>query len=483
MTTTALVARTSAMLLGSQAVARLSGLVVFMVLTRHLTVEEVGSFGYAMSLVGFLVLTVDFGFDLVVTRETARGDGGRGVGLALRLKTMVFVVAYPAMLLAAFLLSGRGQVFAVAAVLGAAVWHESSNRTIGAYYLARGRAEYGLVSESASALLRLVLVSALLLAGGRLVAVASGYAAASAMTVAGLVIWAYRAGFRPAVHGAPGEARGLLREAAAFAVYGLLFQTYFRIDVVLLGVLRPGADVGQYVAAFRVLEALLAAPAVLTGALYPVLSRLDGAGNREAFARACAEATRWLAVIGFGLSLAAGTAASSVLRVIAGRGYEPAAWYLQLLLPAFVFICVSAVGLLALNAVRQQRWNVWVMLVGAVLKVAWNAILIPRYGVPAACMGSVVTGAVIAALLVTGSRPWYPALDWCRACAGAAFAGASAVAAALVASRAPVGVRLGVSLLVFVGVAFAVRALRADDLATIRGLWRPRDSAPLESSR
>jgi O-antigen/teichoic acid export membrane protein len=374
-------------------------------------------------------------------------------------------------------------VFAAVAVLGAAVWHESSNRTIGAFYLARGRAEYGLVSESVSAVLRLVLVSALLATGGRLVAVASGYAAASAVTVAGLATWAYRAGFRPMGPGVPGEARGLFREAAAFAIYGLLFQTYFRIDVVLLGVLRPGADVGQYVAAFRVIDTLLAVPAVLTGALYPVLSRLDGAGSREAFARACAEATRWLAVIGFGLSLAAGTAALPVLRVIAGQGYEPAAWYLQLLLPAFVFICLSAVGLLALNAVRQQRWNVWVMLAGAVLKVAWNVVLVPRYGVPAACVGSVVTGAVIAASLVTVSRPWYPALDWCRACAGAAFAGASAVVAALAASRAPVGVRFGVSLLVFVGVALAVRALRPDDLATIRGLWRLRDSAAPESSR
>ena len=183
------------------------------------------------------------------------------------------------------------------------------------------------------------------------------------------------------------------------------------------------------------------------------------------------------------MSLAVGTLALPLLRVIAGRGYGPATWYLQLLLPAFVFICLSAVGLLALNAVRQQRWNVWVMLAGAVLKVAWNVVLVPRYGVPAACVGSVATGAMIAASLVTVSRPWYPARDWCRACAGAAFAGAAAVVAMVVVSRAPVGVRFGVSLLVFIGVAIAVRALRAEDLATVRMLWRSRDSAALESSR
>jgi O-antigen/teichoic acid export membrane protein len=301
--------------------------------------------------------------------------------------------------------------------------------------------------------------------------------------VACLVTWAYRAGFRPAFRATPGETRRLLREAAAFAVYGLLFQIYFRIDVVLLGVFRPGAEVGQYVAAFRVIDTLLAVPAVLTGALYPVLARLDGAGEREAFGRACAKATRWLAVIGFGLSLALGVAASPVLRFVAGRGYEPAAWYLQLLLPAFVLICLSSVALLSLNAVRQQRWNVWVMLAGAVLKIAWNVILIPRYGVPAACVGSVVTGAVIAASLVTLSRPWYPALQWCRACAGAAFAGLFAGAVGVTVSRAPLGVRFGLSSLVFVGVAVAVRAVRLDDLAAIRALWRPRDSAAPESSR
>jgi len=98
-----LVARSSVLMFAAQFVARAAGLVVFACVARFLSVDEVGLFGYAMTMVGFLTIAVDFGFDLVVTREAARGSGSEGAGLALRLKTIHFLVAFPVLLVAAAL--------------------------------------------------------------------------------------------------------------------------------------------------------------------------------------------------------------------------------------------------------------------------------------------------------------------------------------------------------------------------------------------
>jgi O-antigen/teichoic acid export membrane protein len=262
--------------------------------------------------------------------------------------------------------------------------------------------------------------------------------------------------------------------AAAFAAYGLLYNLSFRLDVVMLKGLRPDSEVGLYFAAFRVTEAMLVLPSVLTGALYPVLSRLDGAGDRAGFSRACAEATRWLAVMGIGASLAVGGAAPLVIRLIAGPGYEGAVEYLRWLLPSFALICIQCVGLIALNAVGRQWASAGVMLVGAVVKIAWNLAFVPAHGALAACVGSVVTSAVITVLLATFVRASYPAAVWFRAWAGALVAACAAVGAAAAVSWAPLGWRVVLLLVVFLAGAVVTRAARPGDLSTIRDLWRSR---------
>ncbi len=471
---TRLVARNSVIMLGAQMVARIAGLATFVLLTRFLTAGEIGFFGYAVSLVGFLTLGVDFGFDLVVTRETARGKGGESAGLAMRLKTQMFAVCYPLVLAATYLLAGFGVVLLLVALLGAAVWHESINRTFGAYFLARGRAEYGFISELLTSLLRLGGIATVLLAGARLAGVGAVYVAGSAAAVCMLVAWAIRRGTRPVfATPAPGEARRVFAEASAFAVYALLFQIYFRIDVILLGVLRPATEVGHYVAAMRVVETTLAIPAVLTGALYPVLARLDGAGDRTGFNAMCAQVTRWLSVAGLGAALLFAVVPGLTIRLIAGPGYEPAAGYLRVLMVAFGLICLNCVGVLAINAVGRQRSNVWIMAAGAVAKVTWDLALIPAFGAMAACVGSVATEALVTACVVAAVRRWYAPGDWCRAWAGGALSAAATVAALMLTAALPMAARILVALVVFAAAALLTRAVRRGDFVVLRGLARP----------
>jgi O-antigen/teichoic acid export membrane protein len=478
-----LVARNSALLLVGQFVARVSGLVVFATVTRFLSVEEIGLFGYAMSMVGFLTIVVDFGFDMVVTREAARGVGPQAAGLALRLKTLQFAVFFPVLVAAAWLQAGKGPALVAVALLGAAVWHESANRTVAACYLALGRAEYGVVSEASAAIVRLLLVPVLLLGGARVVGVAAGYWVASAATAGVLAAWAWRHGFRAESSSPRGESGRVFREAAAFAAYGLLFTVSFRLDMVTLKGVRPDDEVGRYYAAFRVIEAMLVLPAVVTGAVYPLLSRLHGDGDREGFGRACAGATRALAVAGVGAALAAAAAAPLVIRVVAGPGYDGAAVYLRWLLASFVLIDLQCVSLVALNAAGRQRANVWVMLVGAAAKLAWNLSLIPSHGAMAASVGCVVVSGIVTAHLAFAARHWYRPSDWVGSWGGAVVAACASVAVLAGVPRAADVWRLALALSVFVIGTVLTGALRRTDLVTVRELWRARAAGAVEEDR
>lgn len=468
-----LVARNSAVLLAAQVVGRVAGLGTFMLVARALTKEDVGRFGSAMALVGFLTLAVDFGFDLVVTRETGRSGTSGGAALAARLKTVLFLIGFPLLIVAAFPATGWGAELGLVAILGAAVWHESITRTLSAYYLARGRAEFGFVYETVASLVRFLAVAVVLWTGARLVGLGVAYFVATGVAAVGLGSWALRHGFSLRSEHSPRATRDLLVEAAYFAIYQLLFQAYFRLDVVLLRYMRPAAEAGHYVVAFRAIEVLLTIPAVLTGALYPVLSSLEGSGDTKGFQEACAGTTRWLTVIGGALCLGTWVASPLVVRIMAGRGFDEAAVLLPLLLPALALICLNCVGLLSLNAVGRQRWNAGIMLAGAVTKLAWNLSVIPHYGAIGACVGSFVTELVVTVAIVACARRWYPTGVWVQAWWRG---GAAAVVAAAVAVVVPgqLVIRLTATLGTFVVAAFVTGAVERSDLETLGGWLRSR---------
>lgn len=463
-----IVARNSSLMFTGQFVSRAAGLATFMILTRYVSVEGVGAFAYAISLVGFLIMAVDFGFDLVVTRETAKSESSRHPALAVRLKTLMFFIAYPALLGITTLLTPSREVRWLVAILGAAVWHESLNRTVSAHFLGRGRAEYGLLSDIGSSVLRLAGVFILLRAGFGVISVAVAYAAATAVTTALLISAAYRRHVRPLAAPEWSEARWLFSEAATFAAYSLFFQLYFRMDVVILGALRPAGDVAQYAAAFRVIEAALVFPAVVTGALYPVLSRLSAVGDAAAFQRACSEGTRIVAAGGVAIAVGVGFASHVAMRVIAGRGYEAAGSYLVYLVPAFALISMNCIATLALNATGNQRSSLKATATGAVTKILWNLALIPRFGVVAACVGCVVTELVVTSYVVYSVRDWFAPRSWFAAWIGIAVAAAGTLGVGWLTLGSPAAVRIPLLVVTFGLCAVAARAVRVQDWVTLR---------------
>lgn len=65
-----------------------------------------------------------------------------------------------------------------------------------------------------------------------------------------------------------------MRENMTLGINVLLSIIYFKIDAVILSAMKPSLDVGIYGAAYKVLEILLAFPAIFMGTVFPSLSRV-----------------------------------------------------------------------------------------------------------------------------------------------------------------------------------------------------------------
>ena len=178
----------------------------------------------------------------------------------------------------------------------------------------------------------------------------------------------------------------------------LAFNT---VDMLMLGVLSNPEQVGLYSAAYRILNQLLLAYYMLTGALYPQLARQDAAQRR-----------RMLRPRIFVALLAAGSVLASLLAffrvpllgVVFGRPFVAAAPLLLLL--AFVLPLDFLTSYLsnAYLAWSMERSVLTCAAVAAGSNIVLNAATIPRYGALAAAINTLISYVIYLGMLAWSAR-------------------------------------------------------------------------------
>ncbi len=180
-----------------------------------------------------------------------------------------------------------------------------------------------------------------------------------------------------------------LRTAFPIAVSLLFVLLYFKIDTVMLSLMKSPFDVGVYAIGYKVLEIIIFFPAMYVGLVMPVLSRV--AERREEFTaelRKAATILFWGAVPTVaGLILFA----PLIVRLVSGPGFEAAVPVIRILSFAIAIIFFGNLGGNALIALDIQKQGMWIYGAGAVFNILLNLLLIPRYSYYAASWVTVAT--------------------------------------------------------------------------------------------
>lgn len=172
---------------------------------------------------------------------------------------------------------------------------------------------------------------------------------------------------------------------------------YATTDTILLGILRPAAEVGLYQVAVRMASLLLIFLTASNWVLAPWFARLHAEGARPRLQAIVTRATRAVfaaAAVGYSVFLLAGR---DLLGILFGQAYLPA-WGVLLVLGAARLVDVGSgpvVNLLAMTG--GQRILGAVIGAAAAGNLALCVLLIPHYGMYGAATGTAV--AMVAANL------------------------------------------------------------------------------------
>lgn len=451
-----------------EAVGKLASLAFFVVIARELGEEQFGDFVFGMSLSTVLLLAAGLGMQQLIGREVAR-DPRRADDLVWNVIVLkgLMMVALLAVITGVVALQGRSLETAAAIVIvSIGIGFEYQAATLYAVFDGTERQQYVATTLIVNRVSTAVMGIIAAVAGAGLVTIAILFAAGSALGVLTAYWLMHRYVLRPSTRVEPSAWGALIRSSLPLGILSLLGALSFRMSVVLLGFFAAGsADVGEYGAAYRLVEATLFLPASFNAAMLPWFSRQDGAGPvpiARGFEMAIKTVVALVLPVGLGLALFA----EPVVETLYGTEYGGAVTPLRLLGAVVVLWGINATVVTVL--VSRDRPEIYTVpaLLALIPNLLLSVILIPSHGANGAAIAAVAGAVLLAALVVPLTARLFGALSVVHVLAAPLVAGAAMALCAAVLSGLP-----------WVPAAIASMAVYAAVFLALERLFSPGDFA------
>jgi O-antigen/teichoic acid export membrane protein len=453
--------------------SKIASLTLYVVMARELGASQFGIYTYGFALVTITTALGSFGQGTILTREVAR-DRSRvqeyfGNTLALRALMSVPVVV---LAIAVTAVTAERTTLLVVALLGAALVVELQTATCTATYQAFERLSLVPIVLIGQRTFAAVVGIAAILRGGEVVAVAAIYLVSSVLSLVVAFLLLARYVWRPRIEIDPSRWRPLLSAAVPVGLAATFSTVLFQAGATMLGWLESDAAVGNYGAAYQLLQATFFVGWAVGAAVFPVFSRLDrGTDPTVAFVYECA--VKLGLALSLPLAVAAAVLAEPVVELIYGADFGEAPEALLLLSPVIALYTVNHLSMMLLVSQGRQLRAAAIYGAASAANVVGNAALIPVLSVEGAALSLTLSELVLALVFVITARLETGARSWRRVAGPVVAAGAAA--AAILLSRDQAAAALAAGAVVYLAVLAVFELLvYPDDARFVLNLARPR---------
>ena len=378
---------------GSAAASKLGsalcGVVTFAFLARALGARGLGEYRTVLTLLLFAGAFFDFGLYPLTLREIAQpaADCARILGSAvgMRLASMCLAIALLAMMVWA---SGFDPTVCTGVLIAGVGWiflqlHEML-KAVFQFKMAQHRSA---IAEMAGVSLSLLLIIGLMPFSvgtqGMLVATATGFC------LTGTLAWHYArqlVPFRPQLD-LP-TWRHFVVSCGPFAVSAIMLIIRLRVDLLLLSVLRPPAEVGLYDAPVKLYELLLSLASILGGLMTPTFIR--DLRTERTLTRRLNAGIAAIAIFAALFVAVLFECAEPIVTLLAGTDFTRAARPLRIIAAAAGLAGLTSILRFAAIALNRQVMMTRADLAGVGVALVVHLTLIPRFGLMGAAVGRLI---------------------------------------------------------------------------------------------
>jgi O-antigen/teichoic acid export membrane protein len=188
-----------------------------------------------------------------------------------------------------------------------------------------------------------------------------------------------------------------LKESMPMGIATIITFIYFKMDTILLSVMKSSADVGIYNAAYKVLENITFFPAMIAGLVMPIMAHSIFT-HRARFVHIADKTFKVFVVLVVPLVIGTLFLADKVISLVGGSGFAEAGQVLRILVFALAFIFFGQFFNTILIVGNLQKRLMWTLSLAAIANVILNLLFIPRFSYIAAAYVSVLTEFLVVVL-------------------------------------------------------------------------------------
>lgn len=386
------------------------GLVIGVLVARHLGPEMFGALSFALAFVGLFGPLASLGLKQIVVRDLVKEAGAMAgiLGTAAAMRLIAGLLTYGLLVGAILLLRpDDGLVTAMVIIIGLMVVVQVSE--IAAFWFeAQVLSKYTVLATGVAFTVFTIVRIVLLLLEAPVMAFAIAASAEAAVSACLVVAIFLRKGHGPLsldVH--RDRARQLLRDSWPLFLSGAAIIIYMRIDQVMLGQMLDVGAVGIYSVAARISEVWYFVPTIIAASVFPALIATRERSEADYYARLqrLFDLLVWMAIA---IAVPITLLATPLVTLLFGEAYREAGPVLAIHIWAGVFVFVGVASGKWYVLENRQILSLQRAVLGAVVNVGLNIMLIPHMGAAGAAWATLLSYAVaafFADLMTSDTRP------------------------------------------------------------------------------
>ncbi len=358
------------------------GLVIGIWLARYLGPEKFGLFSYALAFVALFSPIASLGLDDIVVRNLVREPASRDrtLGTAFVLKLIGGTCSFLAAAGVIFILRPADNLsHGLVGIIALGAVFQAFN-AIEFWFNSQVQAKYSVFAKNIAFLICSAIKVVLIVTKAPLVAFAWVSLLEIMAGSAGLVM-AYRLrhyrirGWLSNMK----TAKTLLKDSWPLIFSGLVTMIYLRIDQVMLGEMVGSEEVGVYSVAVRLAEVWYFIPTAVYWSVLPSIVDAN-AGDESLFYNMLQKYYNVMALTAYAVAIPVTLSAKWIVLTFFGEPFADAGLMLAILIWANLFIYLEMARSAFFTAMNWNRIYLVTLCLGAVLNIALNLVLIPRYG-------------------------------------------------------------------------------------------------------
>jgi O-antigen/teichoic acid export membrane protein len=377
---------------GSKGVTVLLSLLAVSLLTRYLGAEGYGSYILVITYLSFFGLVADLGLNVTLTREFSRTNNisskVKATFLNVKLILILISIILPIFALIVFPYSSYVKTAIIIGSFSVAVGNLISYGTS----ILQSQLRLYLVAtiEFVTSLVTIVSIIVFIQLHLGLYFIIGGLFVGNCIGL-GLTIYYIRNTIvlRPYID------KKILQELAKIALpigfTAALSMLYFKIDTIMLSVMKTTTDVGIYGLAYNVLDNILMFWALFMASVFPLLSKFYGAHDPTNFRRLLKKTFIILVCLATVIIFFGNIFNYFIIRILAGSKLFSSMEPLRILLWSVPFLFINNIFYNIIVSFGKTQFLIHPLLISLIINILLNLYAIPRFGYIGASYTTVIT--------------------------------------------------------------------------------------------